>query len=69
MEVRVQLKVCEACGCLWYRALTQESVYCRECETKLRPFPSAESRKIRGRPRRKQVARIWAVADATGGAL
>ena len=36
MEVRVQLKVCEGCGCLWYRAQTLESVYCKECESKLR---------------------------------
>ena len=68
MEVRVQLKVCEGCGCLWYRAHTQRNVYCRECESKLRPFPSPESRKRRGRPVSKQLARVWAVAGATGGA-
>ena len=28
MELRVQLKICEGCGCLWYRAQTQGSVYC-----------------------------------------
>ena len=69
MEVRVQLKVCEGCGCLWYRGQTQRSVYCRECQTKLRPFPSPESRKRRGRPSNKRPARVWAVAEATGGAL
>jgi hypothetical protein len=68
MEVRVQLKVCEGCGCLWYRAQTHRSVYCRECESKLRVFPSPESRKRRGRPSRKPIARIWAVAEAVGGA-
>ena len=68
MEVRVQLKICEGCGCLWYRAQTQGSVYCKECETKLRDFPSPESRKRRGRPGRKQLARVWAVAEAAGGA-
>jgi hypothetical protein len=26
MELRVHLKVCEGCGCLWYRAQNQESV-------------------------------------------
>ena len=31
MELRVQIKVCEGCGCLWYRVQTQETVYCREC--------------------------------------
>ncbi len=42
MEVRVQLKICEGCGCLWFRAQAQGSVYCRECESKLRDFPSPE---------------------------
>jgi hypothetical protein len=68
MEVRVQLKVCEGCGCLWYRAQTIESVYCKECESKLRPFPTPESRKLRGRPARKRLARVWAVAQTAGGA-
>jgi hypothetical protein len=68
MEVRVQLKVCEGCGCLWYRAQTLGSIYCRECVTKLQGFPSPESRKRRGRPGRKQLARNWAAAEVTGGA-
>ena len=68
MEVRVQLKVCEGCGCLWYRAQLHESVYCKECETKLRAFPTPESRKRRGRPSGKQLAKVWAVAEAVGGA-
>ena len=68
MELRVQLKVCEGCGCLWYRAQTQRSVYCEQCEIKLRDFPSPESRKRRGRPARKPLARFWVVAEATGGA-
>ncbi len=67
MEVRVQLKICEGCGCLWFRAQTQGSVYCRECESKLQDFPSPGSRKVRGRPVRKQLSRVWAVAEATGG--
>jgi hypothetical protein len=67
MEVRVNLKICEGCGCLWFRAQTQKGVYCKECETKLNDFPSPESRKPRGRPRRKQLSEIWAVAEATGG--
>jgi len=68
MEMRVQLKVCEGCGCLWYRAQNQESVYCKSCETKLENFPSPESRKRRGRPGRKQPLRGWAVAEQAGGA-
>ncbi len=72
MEVCVQLKVCEGCGCLWYRAQTHESVYCKECASKLRTFPTPESRKRRGRPARKpaanQLTKVWAVAEAAGGA-
>jgi hypothetical protein len=68
MEVRVQLKICEGCGSLFYRAQTQGSVYCRGCETKLKDFPTPESRKRRGRPSRKSLVRVWAVAEAMGGA-
>jgi hypothetical protein len=42
-------------------------VYCKECEIKLRDFPSPESRKRRGRPSHKPVVRVWAVAEAIGG--
>ena len=66
MELRVQLKVCEACGCLWYRAQAQGSVYCTSCETKLQSFPSTESRPRRGR---RPLPRVWAVAEEAGGAL
>jgi uncharacterized Zn finger protein (UPF0148 family) len=68
MELRVQLKVCEGCGCLWYRAQTQGSVYCKHCEVRLRPFPAPETRKLRGRPSRRILTRVWAVADESGGA-
>jgi len=67
MELRVQLKVCEGCGCLWYRPQTQGGVYCRGCEEKLKEFPTPESRKRRGRPARRTLVRVWAVAQATGG--
>lgn len=68
MELSVQLKVCESCGCLWYREQTQGSVYCNGCEEKLKDFPTPETRKRRGRPARKLLVRVWAVAEATGGA-
>jgi hypothetical protein len=68
MELRVQLKVCEGCGCLWFRAQTHGSVYCQECETKLQDFPPPESRKRRGRPGRKPLVRVWTAAEAMGGA-
>ncbi len=67
METRVQLKVCESCGCLWYRTQTQGNVYCSECVVKLRDFPTPESRKRRGRPSRKPLIRVWAEAEALGG--
>ncbi len=78
MELRVHLKVCEGCGCLWYRPQTIEDVYCKACESKLRDFPSPESRKRRGRPVRRSsvrnnpvssiLDRVWAVATEAGGA-
>lgn len=72
MELRVHLKVCEGCGCLWYRPQSIENVYCKACETKLRDFPSPESRKRRGRPVRRKLLhltldRVWAVASEDGG--
>jgi uncharacterized Zn finger protein (UPF0148 family) len=67
MELCVQLKVCEGCGCLWYRSQTQGTVYCKECEVKLRDFPSPETRKRRGRPSRKTLVKVWAVAESVGG--
>jgi uncharacterized Zn finger protein (UPF0148 family) len=69
MELRVQLKICEGCGCLWYRAQNQGSVYCRGCEVKLKEFPAPESRKKRGRPNRKPLLRVWGVAEEAGGWL
>jgi hypothetical protein len=68
MELRLQLKICEGCGCLWYRALNHGSVYCQRCALKLKEFPSPESRKRRGRPARKHVVKVWTAAAAIGGA-
>jgi len=67
MELRVQLKICEGCGCLWYRAQTIGSVYCSKCEVKLKEFPTPESRKRPGRPARKPHTHVWAFAESTGG--
>jgi uncharacterized Zn finger protein (UPF0148 family) len=66
MDLRVQLKVCEGCGCLWYRAQNTGNVYCQRCEVKLRDFPTSDTRKHRGRPSRKVLARVWAVATVGG---
>jgi hypothetical protein len=64
----VHVKICEGCGGLWYRAQTQGSVYCKECEAVLKDFPSPESRKRRGRPSRKSLVKAWTMAEAIGGA-
>jgi hypothetical protein len=66
MELCVQLKICEGCGSLFFRAQTEGDIYCRGCKAKLRDFPSPESRKRRGRPGRKPIIKIWAVAVAGG---
>ena len=68
MELRVQLKVCEGCGSLWYRSQTQQGVYCKLCEVKLKDFPTPESRKRRGRPARKPHMKVLKPAEAMGGA-
>jgi hypothetical protein len=66
MELSVHLKVCQGCGCLWYRPQSEEKVYCRDCEVRLRDFPAPESRKLRGRPPRLTLPRVYAVADIAG---
>jgi uncharacterized Zn finger protein (UPF0148 family) len=68
MELRVQLKICEGCGCLWYRALEHGNVYCHRCEAKLRDFSAPESRQRRGPSVRKPVMKVWTMAAAAGGA-
>lgn len=69
MEFCVQLKVCEGCGCLWFRAQHRECVYCSGCEMRFAEFPSPETRKTRGRPSRKAAGRAWGVSPAAGGAV
>jgi hypothetical protein len=63
MELRVYLKVCEVCGCLWYRTQTETGVYCSSCQLKLREFPTPQSRKRRGRPRKVTLPTVFAVAS------
>jgi uncharacterized Zn finger protein (UPF0148 family) len=67
MEVKVQLKVCEGCGCLWFRA-QQQGVYCSGCEVKLAEFPAPETRKRRGRQPGHRAGRAWMLGQAAGGA-
>jgi hypothetical protein len=35
-ELRVQLKICEGCGCLFYRNRSRDAEYCKECEFRLK---------------------------------
>ena len=67
MDLRVHLKVCEACGCLWYRAQVDARVYCIQCHERFKDFPTAESRKRRGRPRKVTLSTVFAVAAFGGG--
>jgi hypothetical protein len=62
MELRVYLKVCEVCGCLWYRTQMETRVYCSSCCEKLKEFPTPQSRKRRGRPRKVNLPTVFAVA-------
>ena len=73
MNLRVQLKVCEGCGCLWYRTQNDNSggtkqVYCASCAKRLTDFPPPQTRARRGRPRKLAVPTLLAVAEVAGGA-
>jgi len=61
MELRVHLKICEACGCLWYRSQWETGVYCTACSQRFKEFPSPESRKSRGRPKKLILPTVFAV--------
>jgi hypothetical protein len=67
MELRVQLKVCEGCGCLWYRTENQETVYCRGCENRLSEFPAPTRQRRRRAPSRKAQFRLDPAEYGTGG--
>jgi uncharacterized Zn finger protein (UPF0148 family) len=70
MDLRVHLKVCEACGCLWYRAQVDPRVYCTQCDERFKEHPTVESRRRRGRPRKTILPTVFAVATSAfaGGA-
>jgi hypothetical protein len=61
MELRVHLKVCEGCGCLWYRAQVETRVYCTACNERFKEFPPPQNRKRRGRPKKMILPTIFAV--------
>ena len=66
MELRVFLKICEICGCLWYRTQIETRVYCSSCNEKLKDFPTPQSRRRRGRPRKVTLPTVFAVASSRG---
>jgi hypothetical protein len=45
-DFRVELKVCEACGALWLRAI-DHGVYCRGCALRLSDFPETVAESLR----------------------
>ena len=61
MDLRVHLKICEGCGCLWYRAQVETRVYCAACNVRFKEFPTPQSRKRRGRPRKIILPTVFAV--------
>ena len=67
MDLRVHLKICEACGCLWYRAQFEARVYCSTCFDRFKEFPVVQGRKRRGRPRKVVLPAVFAVACETRG--
>jgi len=56
MHVLVDLKVCESCGSLWYRAAGQHQVYCGSCAVKLGEFPPPRLRRRPGGRRKHAVS-------------
>ncbi len=63
MELRLNLKICESCGCLWLRPHTEVSVYCSPCHDRLRQFPAVRGRKRPG-PRPKTTIPTLHAVDA-----
>jgi hypothetical protein len=61
MELRIHLKVCEGCGCLWYRTHVETTVYCTSCKDRFNEFPTPQSRKRRGRPKKTTLPTVFAV--------
>jgi hypothetical protein len=61
MELRIHLKVCEGCGCLWYRTHVETTVYCTSCKDRFKEFPTPQSRKRRGRPKKTTLPTVFAV--------
>jgi hypothetical protein len=61
MDLFLNLKICEACGCLWLRSQLEAGVYCASCYDRLKQFPTVEGRKHRGRRRKTILPTVHAV--------
>jgi hypothetical protein len=60
--LRVQLKVCEGCGGLWFRTQNAEDVYGRCCAGKLAQHAKARpDERHERRPKRHRMALSYAV--------
>jgi hypothetical protein len=62
--LRVQLKVCEGCGGLWFRMQSGEEKYGRCCAGKLAQHAQARPEERRARRRRMTVQPAVAVGGA-----
>lgn len=69
MDLRVYLKVCEACGCLWYRSQLEPGVYCTTCQGRFKEFPQTNDRQRRGRPKKAVLPTVFAVQASVHPAL
>jgi hypothetical protein len=67
MQVFVDLKVCESCGSLWYRAAGEVKIYCGACAVKLGEFPLPRLRRRPGGRRKLTVTRRGISQVSTGG--
>lgn len=47
--LRLQLKVCEGCGGLWFRAVEDGKVYCERCSGVMAMHAMAQPERRRGR--------------------
>ena len=67
MHMLIDLKICESCGSLWYRAAGGVQVYCSGCATRLGEFPLPRLRTRPGGRRKKTIGLDGMLQLSTGG--
>ena len=67
MHMFVDLKICESCGSLWYRAAGGPTVYCASCALKLGEFPNPRLRRRPGGRQKQQTNGLSLVSVAVRG--